>query len=157
VDGEFPTVGGAIGPITLGVDAFVATVLAIAIPGDYEVALLVHCRRWILLEIRCVRVDPKFTTLRDPSGVEALGVNAGVAAVLGAVPDDDEVTGRVHRDGRELLSAGGVGVDPELAALGNPGGIIAPGVDADVTTVLVEAVPGDDEIAGLVHRYRREF
>ena len=56
-------------------------------------------------------VDRKIPTLRCPVGSEALG-DHGVADL----PRDDEIPVRVHRDRREILSAGGKGIDRDLAA-----------------------------------------
>jgi len=73
----------------------------------------------------------------------ALRVDAGVAAILEARPGDDEVTGGVQGHGGLDLAVGGVGVDAELAALGHPGGAVAPAVDAVAETAAGE--PATDE------------
>src|SRR5205085_122136 len=75
-----------------------------------------------------------------------------------ALPGDDEIAGRVHAHSRELLVAGGELVDLELPAQRRPGGAVAAGVDVVRAGCagLAVARPGDDEIAGRVHRHGRE-
>jgi hypothetical protein len=67
----------------------------------------------------------------------------------------DEATGIVHRHRGVGLVAGGERVHLELAVLGDAGGVEALGEDAQARAV-VEALPGDHEVAVGVHRHRRK-
>src|SRR6185295_12729554 len=78
------------------------------------------------------------------------------ASVLAAAhPHDEEIPARVRGDGRVVLVAGGIGVDPELAALRDPRGVEALAEDAEAASVLSDAVPDDDEIAARVRGHGR--
>ena len=126
------------GVVPLGVDAVVAAVLAVALPGDDEVAGGVHGHGGHGLAVGRVGVDLELAALGDPGGVVPLGVDAVVAAVLVAVagPGDDEVAGGVHGHRRGELLAGPEGVDLELAALGDAVVVVPLGVDAVAAAVL---------------------
>src|SRR5205807_10271293 len=92
-------------------------ILLITAPGDDEVPGRVHGHGRRLLAVGGVGVDAELAAQRGPGGAEPLGADAVAAAVLAAaVPGDDEVAGRVRRDGRGRLRVGGEGVDPELRA-----------------------------------------
>src|SRR5207237_1101931 len=104
------------------------------------------------LVLRLIGVDAKLAALRYAGRVVALGVDAGVAAVLEeALPDDDEVPGGVHGHGRLLLVVRGVGVDAKLDALRRAVGAVALGVDAVAAAVLTGTGPDDNIIPGRVH------
>src|SRR5207247_885597 len=95
-----------------------------AMPGDDEVAGRVHGHRRVALVARGGDVDWELAAERHAGGGVAAGVDAVAAAVLGAVPNDDEVAIRVHRHRRHMLVAGGVGVDWELRALRHALGVV---------------------------------
>ena len=107
---------------------------------------------------RRIGVDLEFTAERVAVGVIALGVDAvGDGLILvEALPGDDEVAGGIHRHGGNCLMARHMGVDLELPSHGVAVGVIALGVDAEAGgRILAETLPGDDEVAGGVHRHGR--
>ena len=119
VDLELGSLGHAGGVITLGIDAVAAAVLAVALPGDDEVAGGIHGHLGKSLIAGGVGVDLEFAALGHAGRVVALGVDAVAAAILAiALPGDDEVAGGIHGHAGEFLIAGGVRVDLEL---GSPG------------------------------------
>ena len=152
-----PPCGDARGVVPLGVDAVAAAVLAVALSRrrrsrrrrpspprgrlvvggdgvDAELAALRRRRRRRSAGRRRRSRSPSWPSLcqattKSPSASIATAGNA--------------------------LGAGGEGVDAELVALGDAGGVVALGVDAVAAAVLAVARPGDDEVAVGVHRHRR--
>ena len=55
------------------------------------------------------------------------------------------------------MIAGGRGIDEEFSPLTHAGGIVTLSVDGHAAAVLVISRPGDDEVAGRVHRHRWIF
>src|SRR5205823_3837667 len=153
VDEELAVVGDAAGGEDLPVDAPAAAVLAVARPGDEEVAAGVHRHGRVDLVAGRGGVDEELAALGHPGGVVALRVDAHAVAVLtGAGPGHGEVAvDRVDRHGGVALVAGSEGVDAELTPLGRAGRVVALGEDAEAAAVLPAAGPGDHEIALRVH------
>src|SRR5207248_492627 len=97
----------------------VTAVLAEALPGDDEVAGRAQGHRRHGLVAGGKGVDPELAAHRRAGGVVALGVDAVAAEVLAvALPGHDVIAGRVRRDRRQTLFAGGDGVDARF----RPGG-----------------------------------
>src|SRR5689334_11546922 len=123
-------------------------IVTTALPCNHEITGIIHGDRWNGLVLKTDRVDLKFGSLRDSGGIVALPIATPTVAVLVlALPYHHEVSCRIHRDGRRVLVIRGRGVDAELAALRNSRCVIALGVDAEPTTVLVFALPYDDEVS----------
>ena len=161
VDAELGARGRPVGMVRLGVHVIVAVVavLAVAHPGDHDVAIRTHRdRRGGLVPVG-EGVDLEFAAGRGPVGVEPLGEHTGVVAVLGvpvragAVPRDHEPTVPVHGHVGDHLRAGRVGVDGELVARGGAVRLEQARTDLAPATPLADAVPHDHETAGGAHRH----
>src|SRR5205807_799306 len=136
------------------VNAPAAAVLAIARPGNQEVAgEPVDRDGGVGLVADGGEVDAELAALRPARGIVHLRLDAPAAAVLAiARPGDDEIAAEpVHRHGGGGLIAGGGGVDAELAPLGRARAAVELPEDAQAAAVLAIARPGDDEIARVVH------
>src|SRR5205823_1123841 len=108
VDAELAADGRAGGGIALAVDAPAAAVLAVARPGDDEVAGAVHRHGGRALVTGGGGVDAELAAQGRAGGGVTLGVDAPAAAVLAlTLPNDDEVAGPV---GRHRLRAVGIGL-----------------------------------------------
>src|SRR3990172_397074 len=136
-------------------DALRPAVLEVALPNDDEIAVRVRRHRGVLLPARDVGVDLELVPLGSSGGVEALAEDSVVAPVLAlAVPNDDEVPNGVRSRGWEPLDARGVGVDLELASLGEAVGVEALAEDPPGAPVLAVALPNDDEVPVRVGGHR---
>src|SRR5439155_954978 len=141
-DLELAALGRARRVVPLPVDPKAAAVLALAGPGDDEVAGRVHGYRGDELDIGRGGIDAELAALGHPRRVVPLPVYATAAAVLAlAGPGHHEVAGRVHRHRGEILSIGGGGTDAELAALGHSRRVVPLPVYPKAATVLVLAGP----------------
>src|ERR1043166_4412353 len=117
-------------------------IIAAALPCNHEIAGIIHGERWNSLVLKSNRVDLKFASLGNSGGIVALPIDTPAVAILVlALPHHDEVSSRIHRDGRRALVIRRRGVDPELVALRFSCRVITLGVDADPATVLVFALP----------------
>ena len=104
---------------------------AVAGPSHHRLPDRVHSHSRIELIAAGRAVDPHLATVGGAIGVVLLPVDAPSGPVLAlAGPHHHEVAVDIHRHGGVLLLAGGVAVDPELAALRNAGGVVALRVDA---------------------------
>jgi hypothetical protein len=136
--------------------AVVRAVLALALPGNDEVAIARHGHRRAELVARGVVVDPELGRLGDAGGIEAPGEDAiAEPSWLGLYQANDEVAVARACHGRVVLVARGIDVDLELGSLGDAGPVEAPGEDAKVGAVLVLALPGNDEVAVARHGHGR--
>src|SRR6185503_17581937 len=86
----------------------------VAPPDDEEAPAGIHGHDGMRLVTGRVGVDAELATLRSPRDVVALAEDLGVRAIAVTLPDHDEVARAVGGDGRPMLVARGVGVDPEL-------------------------------------------
>src|SRR6185503_9241616 len=112
---ELGAVGRSAGGVTLRVHAVLRAVLP-ALPGDDEVAVVVHRHARGALHVAGKRVDLELAALRDARRVVAPRVDAVDRSVLPAAgPGDDEVAHAVGGDGGVVLLERGKGVDAELA------------------------------------------
>src|SRR4029077_18809519 len=101
------------------------------------------------LEARRVGVDQELARDRRARGVEPPSDDAVARTVLiPAVPDHDEIARRVHADARIELCIPRRGVDLELSALTRARGVELLAEDSGAGSVLAEAGPDDDELAG---------
>src|SRR5207247_1722096 len=148
VDAELPALRNVRGVVALGIDAIAEAVLVPATPRDHEVPVGVGCNRWVALVAGGEGVHAELAALGDAGGTVALRehVVAGRGDEAVARPGDDEVAVGGGRDGGVPLVPIGGGVHEELAAPGHAGGVIAPGEDAPSEAVLLEVLPGDDEV-----------
>ena len=122
-------------------------------PDDHEIAGGVHARRRSLLRTGGECVHRKLASQSDSVFVEPLPEDAVRGPVLVALPGDDEVAVRAAGDGGELLLSRGVCVDLEIGRLGNTLRVVHARDDAELRSVLADAVPRDDNAA--VGRHRR--
>ncbi len=100
-----------------GEDAKVRAVLAVALPGDDEVAIGVEGHGESVLVVRGIARDLELGSKRDAGGGEAAGEAAVVRTVLAvARPGDDEVAVGVEGHRGKVLVIRGVAVDLELDA-----------------------------------------
>jgi hypothetical protein len=94
-----------------------------------------------------VRVDRQLAAQRAAVVAVTLGIDAGAAAVLvTGKPRGDKASVEGCECGMVLVVVG-VGVDPELAALGKAGGVEALGVDTRAAAVAVLVGPGNGKAA----------
>ena len=137
-----------------GVDTIATAVLIVALPGDDDIAGVVHGDSGYVLCISRGGIDLDFTTLGSAAGIVVLGINAITAAVLQvAGPGDGEAAVSGHGDLGAALVIGGGGIDEELTPLGGAGGIETLAVDTVTAAILVQALPDHHEIAGIVSRH----
>ncbi len=106
----------------MGVNSPAAAVLVVAAPGDDKVAAVVHGDAGKALLIGRGGVDGDLPRLSDAAGIEEASQDFAIAAGRRG-PDNDEVSGTVHRHRCELLIRGGIGVDQDLAALCHARGV----------------------------------
>src|SRR5262249_14824582 len=122
IDRELAALGHALGVVAPGEHSFAAAVLAVAGPGDDEVAGGVHGHGWQALVEGGIGVDLEFAALRRTLGVEALAEDPTAVAVLEqAGPDDHEVAVGVGSHGRLVLVEVGEGVHGEYRSVGSEG------------------------------------
>ena len=133
-------------------------VLGIAPPDDDEVAVAVDPDGGVHLALRGVGVDLELRRERRPRGAVSTREQTVLAAVLaGALPDDDELAGAPHADGGLVLGADGVGVDLELDAELDAGGVEALGAESsERALILIEIGPGHHEVSSGVDIDRRD-
>ncbi len=142
-------IDGAVGTILRGED-----VVAVAGPGDHEVASRVHADVGIVLVAAGGGVHLEFGAEGVAVGVEALCVDVPVAAFAAALPNDREVPAAVDGHAGEHLVAGRCRVDLELRSDPVPRDIESLAVDAPAVAVLALTRPDDDKAAAGVHRRR---
>ena len=128
-----------------------------AAPGDHEVAVGVAGDRRVILLSDKERVDHELGADGRPRAREPLREHTEARALLvGALPDDDEVS--VGLDGHVGEGLGGhrVRIDLELGGERHAGAREPTSEDAVVRAVLEVARPGDDEGPIRARRHRRQ-
>ncbi len=132
-------------------------VLMLTGPYHDEVAGRVHRDARAVLMARRVLVDLELRGERVAARVVSPGEDPRAAAVLGrlagqevggAGPDDDEVAGRIQRDGRPRLGSRRVRIDDDVSALRCPRGVEPPRAKLVGRIVGDELGPRDDEVPG---------
>jgi len=118
------------GAVAAGVDAVLAAVLAVAGPGDHEVAGRVRRHRRAALGVGGDGVDLELAPQRRPGGAVAAGVDAGAAAVLAKLDQAMTKSPAASRHRRLILTAGGELVDWNSPPCGTPAELKALGEDA---------------------------
>ena len=151
-----PRVGEAAGENGLAGPA-----LAVAAPGDDEVAITVAARSTgSSCEMRGGGVHPELGAARHTVAGEALAEDAIAVpgAVLVARPGDNEVALRVGRNRGISLAVIGVCVHLELGSPSSvPGAGKSLAENAVLVPVLVVALPHDDEVTARRHTPRRDI
>ncbi len=101
-----------------------------------------------------IGVHAKLIALSHTFRIETLRIDAVLASVLaGAIPCDNEVPIGIHGNRGELLRVRGGGVDSELSAQRQPNRIEPACIDPMATSILRNALPGNDEVTGRIHGY----
>ena len=134
-------------------------VLIVAFPGDHKITRRIHRHGGEFLSTGDVRVDAELGPLRSAGRVVSLCINSvspRVGLVLpGTVPGDDEVAGRIHRDGRIGLKTGGIRIDLECSPLCCACGVVPLRIDSIIAAILSVAGPCHDIIASGIHGNHR--
>ncbi len=147
VDGKLAARLVAAGVEALAVHPGTAAILIIGAPDDDERAVGEGGHPGLVLVIGCRRVDRELAAQRAAVVAVTLGIDAGAAAVLvTGKPRGDKASVEGCERGMVLVVVG-VGVDPELAALGKAGGVEALGIDTRAAAVAVLVGPGNGKAA----------
>ena len=145
---ELTAAGRAIGVVALGENAAAAAVLALAGPGDGEIAGRVpgNCRE--VLVSRRGSVYQKLAADGRTRSAESLGIYPVAAPVLGQTgPGDQKVTIVVHGNRRKGLRVGRRRIDLERIALGRAGTVEALGKHSQAAAIAAIVRPHQHEIA----------
>ena len=133
--------------VTLSIDPIARAVLPHALPSHDKVPIRIHPNGWRFLIVRNGRVHAELAPLRYTGRVVTLSVDAIEASVLTtALPRDNEVPIRVHRDGWSSLIVRRRRVNQGLASLRHTGRAVTLSVDPITRAVLTVALPGDNKV-----------
>ena len=119
IDDDLLTFRSAARPESLHQDPPPGGFLTEPLPSDHESSVGEHRDRRVRLRPRVI-VHPKFGSHRRSRGTVELPFNVLSLGAEETVPDDDELAGGAHGDGRIQLIVNGCGVHAELCADGGP-------------------------------------
>lgn len=155
VDLELATLGypGAIVTLPLNAAVVFFTVRFKTLPDDDKIAIAVQGNGRIALVIGGIAVDLELAALGGAEAIIALPLNAVVTGITVSrqvtLPNDHKIAVTVYGNGRYVLIVGGIGVNLELAALGDAQTVIALRLDTEevVAGAGFPAIPHHHKIA----------
>ena len=152
INQKLPTRWGAIGRVTLRVDAPTIPVLAFTRPSNDKITIGVYGYAGTKLCIRSLCIHQKLTTRSAAIGRVTLGVNASKIAVLTITcPSNDKITISIHGYAGIHLMIGSHCIHQKLTARLDAISRVTLGVDAIMTAVLNITMPSNNKITIGVH------